>query len=421
MFLDKYYAGCESAFEYDLYLEEDGNLKDSVIQRLGMRLERDKSPGYPLAYLGSQNGKILDSYFPEFAEELRSRVKKLEDFGRELWELRSRDPSLFNKYTGVEYDEWFHVNKAVEFVEAGLVDVDMLVVKGEPRKVGKKPRLINCVSIITNSAFRLFVGDAMQDEMDNDSLATATRLDVQTLDSQMKMYERFRTSTPSGKLMTSDIQGYEYSVKPDVVWIPFIKWVLSIGVGCFSDERLLDGNSWLVKPVEGREKAFFGLLALYVVSIHRVVATREGDLFVPMAGTVNSGRLTTFTDNSVMRAWLSFVVSIENKLRPSFIQTAGDDCLDRNNKVDFYATIGYHITDFEIQDPSSYSFCSTTFTANGGFQENIEKFFANVVFNLSEGRDKFEERRIAFEQSFSRHPEYFRYCELLDKVRPARD
>lgn len=388
---------------------EGGILKSSVCDHLFAMADPDKSPGNPWFYTVSTNGD-MNKHKAEFQLILSKRVSDLIDFGHELLQLFNTNKALFLKAFSYGLDSSLlmheHTLISSELIKQGLVDPVALRVKGEPRAVGKRPRLVCMISLCDNLIDRLSIGDALVDEQDTPDLPIATKLDINTPAVTARMYSLFKENSP---LQSNDVQGWEYSPRADMVLRSLVKFAYTLGL---TDEKFnaFDLN---INPRGCDELAL--LVARFYCYVHRVVCTVSGEMVTTPPGMVSSGLLCTFSKNSHERASLAYDCYYITKKtlngKPLFIKTAGDDCLD--NAVSppfFYENRGYHLTDIEVQS-GPFSFCSTTFTNKFAHQQNIAKFFVNVMYTTT--AELFSEHLLAFDGSFRHHPEYSKYYDLL--------
>jgi len=363
-----------------------------VVQNLYDSLDPKKSPGSPLVFVHTTNGSVD---FSLFSVALQSRFSKyLQLAPLVMSHYNDRSSTLFNPTLSD------HASISTYFLQAGISDPVLLKTKSEMRKVGKEVRLVCMVSCIDNSIARLLLGDYMEEENDRSDSPTATRLNLSSNDSRQEMYELF-AKHPS--LLGNDVRGWEYANNATTHFWPFIKWTHVLGL----------------KP---SDTLFQLLLVYYVVTLYKVVQLETGELVTIKPGVVTSGGLTTYSDNSCKRSALEAKISLCHEEQVTFVEAAGDDCLSTANPhSSTFHMYGFEITDEEICTPETgYSFCSTRFTKNGSYQENIDKMFTKMVSdyltNLSEVEDLdlFYEQVSSFNTCFENHPNYRTYVGLLD-------
>lgn len=333
---------------------------------------------------------MIRSHKPLIYQSLNARLKLLEALGREVY----HNGRFFENplsYTSI----------ASHLIYYGFTDPVQLSKKVEFRKLGKKERLVSMVSLITNLAQRILLGNALFEEQSHFDLPTATQLDIATRASCQAIYEQFKIHSP---VVSSDVQGWEYSITMDNRWRACIKHLLIMGLASY------DG---FIKPAEGKQKHFYSLIGLYYTLIYRAcILPDTGTVVIPPPGQMSSGELVTFSDNSFMRAELSAFISYQLGEIPTFIKTAGDDCIDRlkvNEALikDKYREYGFVITDVQVQE-SEFNFCSTVFADGKSYQENITKTFLEYLVG-----EQTEDQTLSL-TIFKDHPQIEIYLSLLD-------
>lgn len=323
------------------------------------------------------------------------------DFGQKVYAYFGTP--IFDEILGFASTREFDDNFAQMCIECNLDDVVSLKVKGEVRKLNKRPRLVCMVSAIQNSAWRTALTNALIEEQLHPEIPTAVALDLITPSETRARYEVFKRHAP---LSSNDIQGWEWSNNIRTHYIPFYRWCYVL--------KLTDSS---LKVYEEKRKHFYLLLALYVVTAHRVIAVEDGELYTTPTGQVSSGKLTTLSDSSCIRSWLSFKAAIFNGYELKFAQSCGDDNLDSNPDLrHWYRDYGFVITD-QLTQTDTFSFCSTTFTSTCSYIENIEKFFVSCCYKF--GKDKEHDARLAAFDIFEHHPERGKYASLLELLTPS--
>jgi hypothetical protein len=379
---------------------EGNKLKPAAFDALLNKLDSTKSPGSPLVYTCSSNKQLLDIksvLYNVINERLLMRKKFI-------------DAVVDKKNGKLTKDFWFKyfflekksaVAFAMSLVKNGCADPVLVTFKGEPRKVGKLPRLISQVSALDNILQRLVIGDYLLEEQCYSTSPTATALDITTQTVTKNMWHDWKSLNMP--LYSSDVQGWEYSVTPDLYFRNFVR---QCHVMCLVD------NNFDVIP----EKLdhFKQLLMMNLCIVYRVNQTNEGELVVPPYGQMISGALDTFSSNSAMRADLANQISFDvTGLNCAYIKTAGDDCLDSN--PDFtanYKLRGFVVTDVTIQH-DVFNFCSTTFTEDFSYQDNIQKFIYNLLLKECKLSGEY---LVAFNAAFYYHPEKQRYIDLFNEL-----
>lgn len=375
------------------FFNHDGDVKEHVLQYLQEQLDPTKSPGSPLRYKYTTNAGI-SAITAEFQHVVNSRARKFIDLGEHLWGLRYSDEELFYSMLGYDEDVVLDDSICVWLLSNGYTDPVLLKVKPEPRVVGKVPRLVCMVSSVMNTNARLGLMNPVIQEQRSTDTNTAVALDLNTQAETMKLYDKFKSNAP---LSSSDVQGWEYANDVVSFWSDFSRWLYSLGLVDLDFNIIADASY------------VYYLMGLFFCELHRVMQTECGNLFVTVLGLVTSGGYITFSGNSNKRSLLSYRVSKSLSLKLRFVFSAGDDNMDSNPYAsEIYKAFGYVITDFVVQE-TSFNFCSTVFTENGSYQENISKSFVNMMYDQS----SWEEKLVAFRLNFRFHPEYSHYKELL--------
>lgn len=360
------------------------------------KVKPSKSPGAPLVFVTSTNEPLADLYYDEFKESVENRLFNYETLGECFYDIFLKDPSEFISLFLMDPES--RAKFASFLVDNNFTDCVLLKVKSEPRKLEKQPRLVCMVSVIDNMASRFIIGDMLYDEQLSVT-STAVALDITTQEETMKMYEEFLSNAP---LTSSDVQGWEYSNRFDTHLADLLRRAYSMG--------LTDNQFNLV----GSKKHLHALIGMSVIEAFRVLQTSRGTLFSSPVGLITSGALSTFSSNSFKRAYVSEQVAnvIGKPLR--YQKCAGDDNLDTNERcTSLYKRLGYVITDYSVQE-DVFSFCSTTFTAQGSYGDNIEKFFVGCMYDKSCWSDKM----LAL-NNFRYHPRFMEFVDLFDYEAPS--
>lgn len=393
-FVNNKYFVCEEKFE-EFFVNGSVNeeIRMDVFRQLYARVDPKKSPGSPMVFMTSTN-EGLDDHLAEIKEVVEYRIARMREIGKNVWESRC--------FSSTEEE---HVVNAVSLLRAGIKDPVLIGFKGEPRKVGKMPRLVGQVSVIDNLTERFLYGDHLVEEQTHTNIPTATQLDIVTPE---RTEERRRKYAAKGKLASSDIQHWEYSNTENDAWVACYK-----GLICMNLIGRNPDGTWYIK--EGKHEQVYAQVGFHFTVIHRVVQTPNGKLLVVRAGQMSSGRLKTFSDNSIVRAFLSENVSFDLTGHSiDFVETGGDDCLDSNLFEDaahawaVYIRYGKKVTDYQEED-GIYHFCSTEFNPDGSFQENIDK----SVYAILSRRQFNPEDQMAFSMCFKHHSAYQEKLSLI--------
>lgn len=375
-------------------------LTETVKHQLLDSLDDNKSPGSPLCYIAPFNRQISVSLFMQSLDARVSQLWSLADLLKKQFE--SGDCTLFQDVSQESLFDW-----SPHLVLQGVVDPVLLKVKGEPRLLGKHPRLVCMVSALDNSIARIVLHNAMLVEQEFDDTPTATRIDLTSPEARSARLLEFQSV---GTLYGNDVQGWEYANNATTHFWPFLKWAHVLALHDIRDMQ--PGSSKI------QNDHFWLLFAYYVSSLFKVLQLEEGIMVVSKPGIISSGGLPTFTDNSCKRALLEFHAAKLANLEVGYIKTAGDDCLsDQKIDASCYLAYGFVITDQALHEGDDYSFCSTIFGTRGCYQENIEKFFVSLCYSASVNDEIYlREQLVAFEACFSEHPRYAEFGALVVEV-----
>lgn len=393
---------------FDSFTSTACTLKSDVAVALSHLLAGTKSPGSPLCYAFSNNASVQATIPAEFLVSIESTVFKWYELGSKIYADYLADPvSLRRAFNSLDFDRNLYDAECMRLIEMGATQPILVKKKGELRKHGKLPRLVCLVSSITNQAMRVVLNDFLQDEQSRDDLSVATALDIITPDKTDSLYAEFVLHSP---VVSTDVQGFEYSVTPVFVYANMI--AQAIHMNLVSDIDLT--------VVPGREQHLFALIGMTYCGLYRLIQTVDGCLFTSPPGMVSSGKLTTFSDNSRIRTFQGDVITLSLNMPLAYAKAAGDDhvssAIPEGDAVSLlqsaYQSYGIVITDVEIQR-TNFSFCSTTFAAAGAYQDNILKALATLLFSP---RTRYDAALLIsdFGRSNDRHPDYLRYLELVE-------
>lgn len=401
-------------------------IKQPVIECLYDKIDKLKSPGSPLCYLINSNAG-LEGHKAEFFNEVDHRVSNLKVLGELLNDVSDKDIEEFLMYICEEPGTYDYVSTLL--IRKGIADPIKLKKKQEVRPLDKRERLVCMVSVIDATAARLVLNNAVFRENCRRDIPVATRLDITTQEETMKMYEMFLEKAP---IYSDDVKGFEYAVTYQHHWLDFHKWQ----------------HVMMLEDSDPGDKLQLAILkAISFTSICKVYQTEQGKLVTSKPGKVDSGRFQTFSTNSFIRNYLTFEFFALDQLisrNPTydwsedpesrgsplnylyhndhdvenvddlFMISAGDD---HNCNKTFPDSVTSQFG-FIIQDRAAhldeFSFCSTTFTKDGSYNENIEKFVATRMYEP----DSYEESLVYYEQGFSKHPQYEYYLSVLMDNKP---
>lgn len=367
--------------KFESFIGPDGRLREELFDQLWSCKDDKKSPGAPL-YFKTPLNSGLEAYKAEIYEVVDERMAKLIALGKHL-----HDEDLIGVAATPE--------ERVQLIQLGLADVMAVDLKSEARPIGKMPRLITLASVVDNLVSRLGYHNHLISRMDGPEVYMCNRLDVT---SQESTRERYNLLKSWGTITGNDVQGWEYSVNSSDQYAAM--WAEAYSMG------LVDADLELRE--KGSPAHFYLLVGLTYALVNRVGMLPDGQLVLAPPGHMPSGVLITYYRNSLIRALLSFNVSMDVFNVPvAHCMTAGDDCQDTNNfetvqaSAQAHACYGKKITDVETKS-DNFEFCSTVFTSNGSYQLNIGKTAYNLLCEKRVGPEELEAFRVAYEN----HPLY---------------
>lgn len=352
-------------------------------------IDLTKSPGAPSCYYMSLN-EGFETRKGEMYEVVNDRLHMMEAIGEYVWEK-----GLWT------LDRREQIEVAVGLVKMGVVDPVLVGKKGEGRADGKYPRLVSQVSVLNATEARVMYNDFLREEQMDETCATAVALDLTTQEETHKMWKLFKSK---GELSSNDIQGYEWLFNESMMNVATFGRLIRMGILTFT-------KKWEVAA--GKIRHLYAVIGHDFCRKYRLVQTPEGELFVTPAGQMSSGHYLTFSDNSFARAFLSDKVHRDHFKKPvSFVKTGGDDCVDKGIvPIHCYEKYGMIVTDQQTTS-DEYSFCSTRFTKQGSYQENIGKalFGALIRGTIS------PTTMCSFVACFSNHPMYNKALEEIKSL-----
>ena len=391
-FFSKRYFVREEGYE-DIFENSCCSVGPDMFVTVLSYVDKSKTPGSPLCFLTPTNHGLFEMQ-EELREEVNYKLEGYEKIGRRAWELK-----MFN----TSHEE--HVHISMELLRKGYIDPTLIGPKGEGRKIGKKPRLICQKSVVENLAARVVIQDHLIEEQSRDELPTATSLDLTTQEETERRRLYISRSCEDGYASTSDVEGWEYSMNENDRWVVCFKELI-----CMNLVKWKDGDFEI--RYENRRHAY-AVIGYHFCMIHRVVQLPSGLLVVTPAGQMSSGELGTFSENSSARAWLCELVSKDNTGDScKFIMCGGDDAIDSNPDLrQYYLNYGKVITDYAVTK-DSYNFCSTTFSPEGSYQDNIAKSTFSVIV-----KGFFDpESRCSYDLNFRLHPRYREFISCIENL-----
>lgn len=227
-----------------------------------------------------------------------------------------------------------------------------MFIKNEPTKKSKllegRPRVVISVDLVVNVCMSLIFGTRLACEQMwwrhlPPSAGWGLAPDESVAEMHKVVTKMFRRL---GALMTSDCSGWDMSEEE---WMHMSILVMhdQCAVGFTPYARRVTRNM------------------LWIMGNYPVVDS-AGVLFAMVSWKGISGRLTTFSDNSWKRAFMSCIVKRRDGLVSDArypVKTAGDDAVEPfiDCAVEKYASFGVKLTDVKVVQPGdSFEFCSNS-------------------------------------------------------------
>jgi hypothetical protein len=362
-------------------------------------VEPSKSPGSPLCHIAQYNRDILEKRKAELYQVVNARIHQYIDLGRKIFQSENVLASLYASDAEC-------VCIAKRLVLDGLTDVVLTEFKGEPRLVGKNPRLVANVSVITNTVKRIVLGNHLVEEQNHKDIPTAVALDLVTPEKLRERFDHFKSNARGKNLQSDDTKRWEYSMTRQMRYTSACKKVWCMGL---ADSEM--------KPYPGKEDHFYAVWADAYVSSHRVLQFNNGELYIPPPGQMSSGEFDTFSTNSDCRSELSNSVCLALTGEPiDYTESGGDDNMsseiqrEKAEVIEEYKRRGFTLTDIMIQNVASgFNFCSTKFLEERSYGENIRRVAYAHMMSPPEMKAEYD---IGFKQLYSHHPDFERYWAL---------
>jgi len=374
-------------------------------------IKPEKNPGLPYSHVDSRNDGILNDPVKrtDLLETVGRRLNCCYDVGSEIISLwrdalngRSDLGEVLVDKMGFNLDATTTpLDATLNFID-GVRDPTALAYKGESRLLDKAPRLVCSTSVCDNLLSRLiqkFFLDAEKQITEHSAQSMAVGLDIITASSTSSFFNFFLREGP---WVSSDVSKWEYCTTPQMHWKATLEWIAAAGFSLFEEQT------------SARYTIVALSLGLTRIMLTRVYVTVEGHMFTSVVpGIQESGKYATFSENSRMRSELAFEAT-----GATLNKTAGDDCMEKalgftsEEYISKYARLGVNVTDVQIQH-DRFNFCSTTFTSQGSYQDNI---WRSLHQDLHHGLNR--ERLFSFAQTFVRNPEYQVACSDLIQASP---
>jgi hypothetical protein len=341
------------------------------IDRVLKSVKGDSSPGVPYSALGGTNAEVLQHYREFIRDCVVDRIQRLMSIDAEG--LSSR-----------------------ELVQLGLCDPVRLFVKNEPHKEAKTKagrfRLIMSVSLVDQLVERLICSRQNRAEiMRWESIPSKPGIGLDD-QSVATICTQVAPVLESGKLMETDISGFDWSVQ---------EWELRLDME--ARVKLCSAGPILTKVMMNR---------VYCTA-HSVFTLSDGSLIEQLDGGIQkSGSYNTSSTNSRIRVMLAYMAG------SPWCIAMGDDSLEAYvpGSLEVYSQLGHEIKDHRIAT-SSFEFCSHIFEDGKASPVNWAKTFYRL---LSQPESKIERLGDEFVQQFCyemRHSEELSGClEVLEQV-----
>jgi len=314
----------------------------------------DANPGIPFSILGcSRNSHVFSRHYDLLVDMVCEQIIYMTVFGSA-----------------------FHQLSAGDLITYGIWDPVRLFIKNEPHTIAKieegRLRLIANVSLRAQLIERWLCGYQNQLEinrwyelpvapgigLDDDSLALVTA--------------RLRKINKSGRLAMTDVSGWDWSVKPWLLWADAERRRIAAGV---SEDHLY---ACLL-----RLRAYATGASVYALSDGKLVAQRTH-------GIQNSGSYCTSSTNSWMRVMLyciarELATGVEcDESWMDDVVAMGDDCVEHElpGVLDEYRKMGFKCSLSAVVDsPVGVEFCSHEFDGEGiaiptAWEKTLFRFFS---------------------------------------------
>nr|UHS71705.1 MAG: polyprotein P2ab [Sobemovirus sp.] len=178
-------------------------------------VNRDASPGVPLARLSMKNGQLLDQHAGLVAVAATERVWQLLEWGERIEDLSPR-----------------------QLVQHGLCDPVRLFVKMEPHSIRKveegRFRLISSISIVDQIVERLIFGPQNQLEITRwRSIPSKPGMGLSQRDQAKCIWDELNKFHSRASACEADISGFDWSVQDWELWAD---WFMRCELGRFGEK-----------------------------------------------------------------------------------------------------------------------------------------------------------------------------------------
>lgn len=317
-------------------------------------MKADANPGIPFTTLGcSKNSQVFNRHFDLLVDMVCEQVVYMAIFSTEFPRLSAED-----------------------LIEHGIWDPVRLFIKNEPHSEAKllegRLRLIANVSLRSQLIERWLCGHQNDLEiskwfelpvapgigLDDDSLALVTK--------------RLSQIHTRGKLAMTDVSGWDWSVKPWLLWADAERRRIAAGA---------QPDSLYASML--RLRAYATGASVYALSDGKMVAQRTH-------GIQNSGSYCTSSTNSWMRAMLYLIarsLATGEDVQTSWLEdlvAMGDDCVEKHipGVLDEYLKLGFKCSLSAVVDSvAGVEFCSHLFDGRGlaiptSWDKTLFRFFS---------------------------------------------
>lgn len=320
----------ENVFVPDVFHIYDWwNVTNDELEEVCRDLNMDASPGLPLACHFSDKAACLGAAKSLIFDVVRERLRLL----------------LSTTVDDTSGD-------ALDYVEAGLCDPVRLFVKREPhthvKAVERRWRLISSVSIVDEIIDRLIFGWSSRIEIANyDKLPYKPGISFNE-EGATKLGKRLVSLTKGGKLVATDVSGWDWGVKGAQM----------DGYARYEQLRFLAiARHFGLSEIIIREQLTLIWNRVRVMQLKIFVASDGTAVMQEIPGVVPSGDYKTSKMNSYMRVAAGVAAGA------AFVEAMGDDALEDlgenlEGRQENYLKLGIRIKDFRVYSCEQFCFCS---------------------------------------------------------------
>jgi len=338
-------------------------------------VQRDSTPGVPVAALGGTNEDVIRSYADTIAFAVVERIRILAELGDRVKDMTPE-----------------------QLVQCGACDPVRLFVKQEPHLQEKilsgRFRLICSVSLIDQCVERVLFG--VQNRFEIASWKSVPSKPGMGLDDKgiAAIIAEVRPHLKD-RPVQMDIRGWDWSVQ---CWEQDGEAEMRIRL------HDLKWESRYARAIRARMAA--SGLSVFVLSNGRLIAQRR-------RGVMKSGQYITSSSNSRIRILASKIT------KATWSAAMGDDSLETPSVHpsllrDMYSNIGHTVKDFTVFEGDQFTFCSTTFdiVSGKGAPANWHRSFYRLLCH----EPITEEFRLQFAYELRHSPHLPRCMQVLSLV-----